>query len=133
MARCLHVHQYCNDITILDITIFSLLKEVIIPTEVNELSASTFLACGVQPPEANYTTRWITPNGTIVTPSEPGRLTVLEGNLNLDGRGFDGTALQLRNLSYQDEGVYICEARDMSILESEWEQSTSHLTLLGKY
>ena len=64
-----------------------------------------------------------------MTPDKSGRLTVVEGALNLDGRGFNGTALQLRNLSYQDEGAYI---RDMSISKSEWEQSTSNLTLLGK-
>lgn len=46
-------------------------------------------------------------------------------------RILDGTAIVLSNLSYQDEGMYKCEARDLSIVDSPWVQATAQLELLG--
>ncbi len=118
--------------TFVDVTIFSHRDEIILPTEFNPLSDSTFLSCGVLPVNANFVTRWITPSGNIVTPNtNNSRFIVLEGNFDIDRRNIDGTALILMNLSYQDEGVYICESRDQSIQDSPWVQAFSFLELIG--
>lgn len=99
--------------------------------------SSTYLSCGVDSQNANYATRWITPDGEIITQNETtdARLTVIEGNgIQVpDGRIIDGTALILMNLSYQDEGVYTCEARDLLESDSPWRQATSELSLLGRF
>lgn len=116
--------------------IFSHFDQVTIPSESNRLTDSTFLSCGVVPPDANFVTRWITPNGGILTSSNTNnnsRLSVLEGSFELNQRNIDGTALILRNLSYQDAGMYRCEARDQSILDSPWVQAVLKLELLGTY
>ena len=59
------------------------------------------------------------------------RLTVQEGTFEIDRRIIEGTALILRNLSFQDEGLYRCEARDLSVLDSLWVQATAQLELIG--
>lgn len=124
-SRCIYLF--------LDVIIFSHRDQVVLPTEFNPLSDSTFLSCGVVPVDANFTTRWITPRGDIVTPSSTNnsRFTVLEGNFEVDRRNIDGTAILLSNISYQDEGIYRCEARDQSIVDSPWVQAVAQLQLLG--
>ena len=113
--------------------IFSHFDELTIPTEINPLTPSTFLSCGVESTSAEYATRWITPSGDIITPADTGRLSIIEGNnIEIDRRIFDGTALIVLNLSYQDEGVYTCEARDLSEQDSRWRQATYRLNLLRK-
>lgn len=115
------------------VIIFTHRDEVVIPSEFIPLSDTTFLSCGVVPADANYSTRWVTPSGAIVTPTatNDSRLTVQQGTFEIDRRIIDGTALTLRNLSFQDEGLYLCEARDMSVLDSLWVQATSKLELIG--
>lgn len=116
--------------------IFSHFDEIVIPSDFNSLTHSTFISCGVDPPNANFTSRWITPSGSIVTPNESSssRLTVLEGrDIVIDRRIFDGTAIILRNISYQDEGTYICECRDTRVSGSPWMQAMSQLQLRGNY
>lgn len=62
------------------------------------------------------------------------RYTFLEGvDVNVDGRPFVGTALVISRLSYQDEGVYICEGRELSNPESQYVQERTELVLLGMY
>ena len=110
------------------------MDEVTISSDVGGLSQSTFLTCGVQPPEANYTTRWITPNGDVVTPEDGNpRFTLLQGAVEIDRRVINGTALIIENLSYQDDGIYICEAQDVSSPEAEWVQAFSQLRLIGNF
>lgn len=117
----------------IDVVIFSHRDEVSIPTEFFPLTQSTFLSCGIDSPTANYTSRWITPNGEVVIPTgiNDTKLTVLEGTVEMDTQLFNGTALILKNLSYHDEGMYICEARDLSVPDSPWMQAVSQLNLLG--
>ena len=117
--------------------IFSHFDEVTIPTDFNTLTSSIFLSCGVIASDVDFTTRWITPDGTIITPtSSDDRLTVIDGiSVDIDGRPFDGTALILRSLSYMDEGLYACEAREVleEEQESPWRQAVTQLNLLGEY
>lgn len=117
----------------LDVAIFSHRDRVTIPTGFNPLSDSTFLSCGVVPIGADFTTRWITPSGGIVTQdnANSSRLAVLEGDFEVDRPIISGTAIVISNTSYQDEGIYRCEARDSSIADSPWVQAIAELELLG--
>lgn len=118
-----------------DIVIFSHHDRVTIPSDSIPLSQTTFLSCGVVPSSAsvNFTTRWITPNNvTISANNTDDRFTVLEGdNVDVDGQPFIGTALIIRRLSYLDEGQYMCEGKDSSNSESEYEQDVTVLVLSG--
>lgn len=110
------------------------MDEVTITSDVNDLSQSTFLPCAVRPPDANYTTRWITPNGDVVTPEDGDpRFTLHQGTVEIDSRVVEGTVLVLiiENLSYQDDGIYTCEAQNASSPEAQWVQAFSQLRLIG--
>lgn len=88
----------------------------------------------MHPPNANDTTRWITPTGTVVSPEGNNaalRFTVLQGTVEIDRRVVDGTVLLINNLTYEDEGVYVCEALDISDTDAQWVQAVSQLQLLG--
>ena len=50
----------------------------------------------------------------------------------MDGRPFIGTALVISGLSYEDEGVYICEGQDLLQPETR-DQGRTNLELLGTF
>ena len=87
---------------------------VVIPSRAIILIAGIPLTCGLKPdtlePNVNYTTRWMLPNGQIITSSQ-GRFVFSESRVSLNNEPLPGTILVVTGLSYQDAGTYTCEGR----------------------
>lgn len=112
--------------------VFSHLDSIVIPSEFEPLTSTIFVSCGVVS-SSNFTTRWITPSNEIVNSGNTNsRYTFLEGDVNVDGRPFVGTALVISGLSYEDEGTYTCEGQDLFQPEIR-DQARINLELLGVF
>ena len=68
----------------------------------------TNIACFISPQPHNV--RWITPDGTNVL-TQTGQYTVSHGEIGLPtGEERYGSLLLVQDLSYENAGVYVCEA-----------------------
>ena len=110
---------------------------VVIPSQIHALMPGIPLICGLNPdtlePSVNYTTRWILPNGQIITSSQ-GRFTFSESRISLSTRKLPGTILVVTSLSYQDAGTYTCEGRSTAPGASPlWASASFELQLNCKF
>ena len=95
------------------------------------------LVCGLNPdtlePNVDYTTRWILPDGQIVT-SNQGRFVFMEGRVSVNNEPLPGTILVVTGLSYQDAGTYTCEGRSTAPGASTvWASASFELQLNCKF
>ena len=98
-----------------------------------ELMPGLPLVCGLEPatliPGVNYTTRWTLPGGELIN-STRGRLVFFENLVAISGRNFPGTILLLRQMSYQDAGMYTCEGRSTAPgTSAQWAAASFELQL----
>ena len=119
-----------------EVTIFPIIPVVKIPSVSIRLTTRVPLVCGLEPTslvQDNYTSRWITPRGEIVTSSR-GRFVLTEGTVTVNFTILvTGTMLDVARLSYQDAGVYTCEGRITNSDESSpWISATFELQLCCK-
>lgn len=103
------------------------------PQENSDPSSFAVIVCNVEPVNATVPTRWILPNGQMISDSF-GRFRVGQGS---NGNGIWSTILAIQNISYQDAGYYTCEVVPSSISRSLCEcvdfpfSTTTHLQLQG--
>ena len=95
------------------------------------------LICGLNPdtlePNVNYTTRWIVPDGQIIT-SNQGRFVFSESRVFFSTGTLPGTILVVTSLSYQDAGTYSCEGRSAAPGASTlWASASLELQLNCKF
>ena len=110
---------------------------VVIPSQIHTLIAGIPLVCGLNPdtlePNVDYTTRWILPDGQIVT-SNQGRFVFMEGRVSVNNEPLPGTILVVTGLSYQNAGTYTCEGRSTAPGASPlWASASFELQLNCKF
>ena len=95
----------------------------VLPDYDGRLNSFTFLSCIIEPRNATVESRWLLPNGQIVTvrnASLTKHLKVAEGEIGtLEGGSAFGSVLIVRQVSYEDAGVYTCEVKDLIDCECE--------------
>ena len=96
-------------IIIVELTVEAEHKVIVLPApHTTEPYTVTNIACFISP--TTYNARWITPNGTNVF-THAGKYTVSHGQIGLaTGEMKFGSLLIIQDLSYENAGVYVCEA-----------------------
>ena len=117
--------------------IFPSRNPVVIPSRTHALMPGIPLVCGLNPdtlePNVNYTTRWMLPDGQIITFSQ-GRFVFSESRVSLNNEPLPGTILVVNGLSYQDAGTYTCEGRSTAPGASPlWASASFELQLNCKF
>lgn len=103
---------------------------VLPPPHTSELKAIANIACFISPSPHNV--RWITPNGTNVL-THTGQYTVSHGDLGLpSGDEKYGSVLIIQDISYENAGVYVCEATSEDNCSGFPEFATVELILKSK-
>ena len=109
-----------------------------LPSASQGVSTLEILICILDPPTleaSDYTTRWITPSGDILTEEsfDPKGTVINAPDLIIDG--IEGTVpstiLFLQLLSYLDSGNYTCQAKSTSESNPEPVSAVIQLQLLG--
>lgn len=75
-----------------------------LPEDVGQLNSFTFLLCNILPANASVISRWILPNGDVIS-DRAGRFITAQGDTPT---GFS-SLLVIQELSYRDAGYYTCE------------------------
>ena len=90
----------------------------------------TNIACFIS--QTPHNVRWITPNGTHVL-TQAGQYTVSNGGIGLaTGEMRYGSVLIIQDMSYENAGVYVCEAMMEDNCSSFPEFATIQLILKSK-
>ena len=90
----------------------------------------TNIACFIS--QTPHNVRWITPNGTDVL-TQAGQYTVSNGGIGLaTGEMRYGSVLIIQDMSYENAGVYVCEAMMEDNCSSFPEFATIQLILKSK-
>ncbi len=106
---------------------------IIVPSLTNMLMSGLPLVCGLEPetltPNIDYTTRWILPEGDMVSSSR-GRFVLSESHASIDGKIVPSTVLIVTQLSYRDSGTYTCESRSTAPgASTQWASASFELQL----
>lgn len=85
-------------------------KVVVLPSAENELDKFASLACFIRPeqPDSDVPVRWITPDEINVAQSNGQYLS----NTGLLGDDEYGSFLLVRDVSYKNAGIYVCEVME---------------------
>ena len=103
------------------------------PSEDRRPTSFVLFGCNVEPVNATIPTRWVLPDGHIISQSG-GRYRMGQGR---NENGAWSTLLAVQNVSYRDEGFYTCEVVPRSISRSQCEcvdfpfSATTELQLKG--
>lgn len=95
----------------------------------NSIRSFVSVVCTIDGPLDNMDIRWLFKD-QIYNSSTEGRIAILNGTNPDNGNNF--TTILINPASYQDNGTYYCEIRDMTDQGANWMSARVDLTLLGK-
>ena len=95
----------------------------------NSIQSFVSVVCTIDGPLDNLNIRWRFKD-QIYNSSTQGRVKILNGTTPDNGNNY--TTIFINPASYQDNGTYYCEIRDMTDQGANWMSARVDLTLLGK-
>ena len=126
-SECAHL-VLCNCCSHSELTLQPEAQVKTLPEDVGQLNSFTFLLCNILPANASVISRWILPNGDVIS-DRAGRFITAQGDTPT---GFS-SLLVIQELSYRDAGYYTCEVVPTDECSCSFPPSaTTEVQLLGK-